>query len=202
MPEETQAPPQPIPGELPPPQLPHQQAELSPADKKLAEEGGEIIPGELKPETLNFDKIRPVVEQNPQAAPPAATESPKQRVIDLSTPKDAPLPPGEKPPAPPSAEEIAFKQSLNAIVNLEMNVLNICYGAVHNLVAMRLQMEPPDSAELGQSMFGGGVRPPIEIAEPQMAVEVYRQVRESMRRQETHEVKPGILRRALKAVFG
>jgi hypothetical protein len=197
MPEETQAPPQQQ--QLPP--SPQAAPELSPADRKLAEEGGELIPGELRADKLDFDKIKPIIEQTPSAAPTAASDSPQKHVIDVTT-KDAPLPPGEKPPAPPSAEEIAFKQGLSSVINFEMNVLNVCYGAVHNLVAMRLQMEPPDSAELGQSMFGAGVRTPIEIAEPHIALEVYRQVRQTMREENTKQVKPGFLRRALRAVFG
>lgn len=195
-------PPQQQPPQQSPPPPPKSPQELSPADKALAEEGGEIIPHELKREPIDFAQVKPVIETDPKAAPPVANTSATQHVIDLTMKElGHKRLPGVLDAPPKSAAQLAFEQQLARLINLEVNILNICYGAVHNFVAANLQMQPQDSAELGQSMFGGGVRTPIEQAEPQMAVEVYREVRITMREEQQMQVTPGILRRALAAVL-
>jgi len=182
-----------------PPQPQPQPEPETPADKLLREEGGDIIPRELQPEKLDFSKIKPVLEQqSPEAMLRAPI--PKPRILDLS-PVAQPerLPPGMTAPPAKSARQIAFEENLKDVVNLEVNILNICYGAVHELVTRRAAMEPPDSAELGQSLFGPGQRTPIEQSEPAMAVEVYRQVRLTMR--EEDQQQPGLLARTLRALL-
>lgn len=159
----------------------------SPADRRLREEGGEIIPEGFspsgEPEKLDFDRIKPIVEEIGHG-PKHAQESPTARVIEVPggvlSSAGAP-PPGIKASSKPSPEQIAFQQHLDGLVNLEVNIFNTCYGAVRNFVQYRLASEPLDSAELGQSLFGPGQRTPLEQAEPHIAIEVYKAVRQNLR---------------------
>ena len=202
----------PEPPESPAPQEPPPaQGEKTPADLALERDGGEIVPegfsAKGEPAPLDFDKLRPVVEEV-GPPPPEAPDSPAQHVIDVQqgSAKAGPAPPGVEPLAPPSPEQQAFVDGLNASINLETNVYHACYGAVHNVVNYLIQSQPQDSAELGQSLFGAGVRSPLEQAEPQIAMEVYRQVRENMREDEKARQEAlrgrGLLRKVLGALFG
>jgi hypothetical protein len=90
-----------------------------------------------------------------------------------------PRPPGLPEPGPETAAQVSLIQQIDREINYEVNVLNMCYGAAHNFINRWKQGQPPDAAEFAQ--FGGGTRTPIELAEPQIALEVYRQVRENIR---------------------
>lgn len=98
---------------------------------------------------------------------------------------EGPRPPGMAEPPQASAEQLAVLQRIDGEINFELNVLNMCYGATHNFVSTWQRSQPPDSAEIGEAMFGAGKRTPIELAEPEMALEVYRQVRANMRANES-----------------
>lgn len=93
-----------------------------------------------------------------------------------------PLPPGVAASPKRSAEEDALIQDIDREINFELNVLNMCYGATRNLIARLRQGQPPDIAEFNQ--FTSEKRTPLELAEPQIALDVYRQVRETLRHAE------------------
>ena len=180
--------PQALQPQSPPPAPPSNGSGKTPAELALEREGGEILPQEFRQDKLDYSQIKPI--DGPQAAPAqpaAATEAPQQRVIDMRmgvlSPGSAPAP-GVPVPPPPSPEQLAFQQTLKDTVNFEVSILNICYGAVKNFVAMNLRLEPLDSADIGKSMWGPGERTPLEVAQPQMTVEVYKSVRQSLREQE------------------
>lgn len=170
----------------------------TPAEEALAREGGPIIPDDFVPPRADFESLRPVVERL-APAPAAAPDGPTKHVVDLSRGVlhgGAP-PPGTPAELPPSPEQLAFEAALRGEVNFETNIFSAVYGAVRNMVAYWGQITPVDSAEAGQAMFGPGVRTPLEQAEPQIAVEVYRQVRENMRADARAARRPGWLRRLL-----
>lgn len=191
---------------------------LSPADRLLAAEGGPITPGAFVAEPIDYSKVTPLPDQNRAGAPQEAAASPPPHVIDLTAKMGNPTPP---PPGTPeaqskTADQIAFEERLSNHVNFEVNILNVCYGAVHNFVSMRSAMEPVDSADLGNSMFGPGNRTPIEHAVPQIAIEVYKEVRHALREDDKRReiavsaasfpkpiaVPEGVIRRAIRKVFG
>ena len=205
-PETPEPPASPVPQEPPP-----SRGTQTPADRALEAEGGEVLPEGFSPQAgepqkLRLDELRPLVEVVGDP-PPEATDAPTKRVIEVQGgPEAGPAPPGIEPPPEISDEQKAFMATLNASVNLETNVYNACYGAVHTLVGYLLQSQPQDSAELGASMFGGGQRTPLEMAEPQIALEVYRSVRQQMREDEKARQDAlkgrGLLRKVLGVLFG
>ena len=93
-----------------------------------------------------------------------------------------PLPPGVAPAAERNPEEAALIQQIDREINFELNVLNMCYGATRNMIARLRAGQPPDVAEFAQ--FSAEKRTPLELAEPQMTLDVYRQVRETLRHAE------------------
>jgi len=183
------------------------------------------MPGEFVPEPIDYSKVKPFVAQEPAGGPQEAAQAPPPHVIDLTAKmgNPTPPPPGTPDAQPKTAEQVAFEERLSNHVNYEVNILNVCYGAVHNFVSMRAAMEPTDSADLGNSMFGPGNRTPVELAVPQLALEVYKEVRQALREddkrseQEAYEkrfsstgpaptavfaVQESFIRRAIRKVFG
>lgn len=154
----------------------------------IAAEGGEIIPD------LSAPPPKPVptfAELQPKPAPAGAVptappvEQPKPVVMEGVRPVMSgagPRPPGMAEAPQPTAGEVALIQQIDREINFELNVLNMCYGATHNFVVRWQASQPPDAAEFAQ--FDAGKRTPLDLAEPQMALEVYRQVRESLRHAE------------------
>lgn len=123
----------------------------------------------------------------PGSAPATITASAVARDLP-ATPRGVLTPGGPPPPGmsapgatPEAPEQVRLVQQINAEINFELNVLNMCYAATHNFVNQWLASQPPDSAELAESTFGPGKRTPIETLEPELALEVYRQVRVNMR---------------------
>lgn len=158
----------------------------TPADRALEAEGGAIIP--------DFNEVRPTVEGKPADAP--------AHTVDLTAGVLSPgnvLPPGAVAADVP-ADVAQFQASVSSHVNAELNILNACYAMTRNFVAVQLRNQPPDSAELGESMFGPGKRTPLEMAEPEIALEVYRQVRLNMREEERQDQDEQF--RALKVLLG
>jgi hypothetical protein len=149
---------------------PQSNSEPSPADKLLAELGGEISPEEFKAKPL------PLAD-NP-AAPKEATEVPGGREL-----KGNPAP----TPAPETADQAAWRERLADKINLELNIYNNCFRSVRNMVNQILATSPADSADIGEGQFSGGKRTPIEESEPEIALEVYRQVRQNMRVEEERQ---------------
>ena len=169
--------------------------ELTPAERKLAEEGGPIAPGLPERESLDFKDGAPTIQKNGPPIPASSPAIDASRGV-LSAGTNAP--PGYKAQKK-SPEQIAFEASLGYSINYELWVFNSCLMSVKNMVREVLSTEPPDAAEFGQ--FSAGKRTPLEIAEPYIAIEVYRQVRRQLREEEERET-PGLLRRVWRAVFG
>lgn len=158
---------------------------LSPAEKRLREEGGVIMPGpeeftstgtqvdpEDPAETIDARSLGLEIPEAPGRAP---VPSPSFDVSKgLVRPEDSPM-------HGMSAGDRAYHQSTAHRVNVEMNLFATVFRAVRNFVNEKIRSEPPDSAELGQSMFGPGQRTPLEQSEPYIAIEVYREVKRSMR---------------------
>jgi hypothetical protein len=155
--------------------------------------------------------------QKPVAAAPAAAPADRKPIEvqgvaggarpdgTAGGPKGQPPVPGVAPAVPPSAEEMAHIAALDANVNYEVNVYRLCYHAVHEMVLMRLREDPMDSADIGQGIWGAGKRTPLEKSEPRIAVEVYRQVRQSLREGERAGKKAdlqALIGRALGGLFG
>jgi len=187
---------------MPEPQAP----EKSPADIALEADGGAISPGEMSktPKPLTFEEMKPVVKEIAKGVTTDLLErKPIPKPVEAATGvlKQGTLPPGgEKPPPPVPYYKLDFFGRVDAQVNFEVNVLNMCYTATHNFVQFQQDRNPLDSADIGQATWGAGTRSPIEQAEPQMAVEVYRQVRLNLREEETSG--RNIFRRIWAFVFG
>lgn len=147
--------------------------------------GGEIVPAEWSgvPASLDFREILPVPSQAPATTPERAPIEVKGAAGKAEPRQGQPPVPGVQAPAPVSPEEQAHLRYLDRTVNYEVNVFRLCHHAVHEMVLLRVREEPPDVAEMGSGM-GPATRTPLELAEPQIAVEVYRQVRASMREAE------------------
>lgn len=191
------------PGPAEPPSEPPCPPGKTPADLALEAEGGEIIPAEFSkgPPPLDFASVRPIAAEAPKpAAGPRGIDASPPPIPVLGEAGGPPVP-GMAPPGPPSAEEVAFMARLTRHVNVEVNIFKVCLDAVHNYVQFRLRTEPPDSAEVGESMFGPGKRTPLENAVPEVAAEVYRQVRLSMR-EEDRTGRRGDVLRGLAALVG
>lgn len=135
----------------------------TPADQALAAAGGEIIP------SLFGGKPLPVEKPKPASAP---IDAPDASVVE-----------GEAAPKPPpeTAEQKAWRENLAGIINVELNIYHSCFKSVRNMVNLIVATTPQDSADLGEANWSAGKRSPIEQAEPEIALEVYRQVRQNMR---------------------
>jgi len=151
---------------------------------------------------LDFEEMRAHIESNDEAAPPPAPDSPAQHVstVQAGVMNPGPPPPGTAAAQPISAEEQAFANRLDSHVNHELNIFNACYSATKNLVAHHVSREPLDAAEVGAAQFEAGKRTPLELAEPQLAIEVFRQVRHSMREEDKNELGDAL--KALKKLLG
>jgi len=192
-----QAPPQ-----APPP--PPRSRERSPADLAIEAEGGEILPPEFGgPQSVDFKDLTPVVEHL-GPGPAAAKEGPGQRVIDVPGGVFTPgaRPPGMPEPPGKSKAQIELEEYLEQQINFECNVLDNCLTFVQNMVRARVRMTPLDSADVQQALWGAGARSPLETAEPQLALEVYKNVRRNMR-DEAKAARPrGFIRRFMARIFG
>jgi hypothetical protein len=162
----------------------------------MEREGGEVIPDWTAPAKEDmappaekpaptFDELKP--QPAPAGTPAPAAPAPKPVVMDGARPvavlgEGGPLPPGMSPAPQQSPEEAALLQQIDREINFELNVLNMCYGATRNLISRLKAGQPPDIAEFNQ--FTSEKRTPLELAEPQIALDVYRQVRESLRHAE------------------
>lgn len=203
-PEETAPMPKPLPPELPPSleipglgrPLPVQQAQLdpsslpppansepTPADKALQDMGGPIIPPEFKAKAL------------PIAEDPAA----KKETVDLPGAREVQGNPAPPPPVE-TEEQKQFRERLAGAINLELNIYNSCFRSVRNMVNQIVASTPMDSADLGEAQWSAGKRSPIEQAEPEIALEVYRQVRKEMRASEKDEADEDL--KALRRLMG
>jgi hypothetical protein len=151
------------------PQVPSN-SEPTPADKALAAMGGDIVPPEFQAKPL------PVAD-NP-AAKKDTVEVPGGREIQGNP---APPPPVE------TEEQKAWREQLAGLINVELNIYNNCFRSVRNMVNQIVASTPMDAADLGEAQWSAGKRSPIEQAEPEIALEVYRQVRLEMRASEKEE---------------
>ena len=163
----------------------------------------EIIPQEWRPPPpVDFAEILPKAAEAPS---PAAARAP----IEVSgvgpgaaTSRTCQVP-GVKPPVPPSPAEQAHILYLDRAINYEVNVYRLCFHAVHEMVLLRLHETPPDSADF--DMWGPGKRSPLEVAEPHIATEVYKQVREQMRQDDRgarREDTKALIARVLGGIVG
>jgi hypothetical protein len=84
-------------------------------------------------------------------------------------------------PPPETPEQIAWKEALAARINVELNIYHACCTSIRNLVNSLLATMPQDSADIGEGQWGPGKRTPLENAEPEIALEVYRQVKAELR---------------------
>lgn len=85
------------------------------------------------------------------------------------------------PPEPARLLSPGFYDSpTGKLIKQEMELFDSCFLAVKEFVAFRMGRDRLDVADFAQ--WEAGRRSPLEAAEPQIAIEVYRQVREEMRR--------------------
>lgn len=153
----------------------------------MAAEGGEVVPDFTEPATKpapTFEELKPTPA--PAGSVPTSPPVPPQKAVVMEGVRPVPVmstagprPPGMAEPPKDSPEQVALLQQIDSEINFELNVLHMCYGATRNLINRLKAGQPPDVAEFAQ--FGSEKRTPIEMAEPQMALEVYRQVRENLR---------------------
>lgn len=149
------------------PARPDQGAGDSAADKALKDAGGEIMPTEFQAKPL------------PLAEPPGAAP----REVDVPGSRQLKEDPAPVPP-PDSPAQAAWKERLNLLINVELNVFASCSRSVRNMVNAILAEMPADSADIGEAQFGAGKRTPLEEQEPLIALEVYKQVRRNMREEQ------------------
>lgn len=193
---------------------------MSPAEKLMQKEGGELIPKELggtgadpsaavlKLSPEQSRKAAMVISQpppdgagspgnpggnQPSGRPPFeftdhTMQSPPKSVVikveegAVSTGK-AP-PPGSEKAAPRSPEQIARDHRLLDAINMELGIFDSVLNSVKRMIRTQVSRDPLDSAEIGQGLFGPGVRTPLEQSEPYIAIEVYRQVRRNIREED------------------
>lgn len=86
------------------------------------------------------------------------------------------------PPLPPkSPEQVEWESQLAHKINVELNIYHSCFQSTRNMVNVLLAGMPADSADIGNAQWGPGKRTPLENSEPEIALEVYRQVKREMR---------------------
>lgn len=73
-----------------------------------------------------------------------------------------------------------YEGPVGKLLKEEIQMFDSCYLAVKDMVAFRMRTDRLDAADFAQ--WEAGRRSPLEAAEPQIAIEVYRQIREEMRR--------------------
>lgn len=181
-PEQVEAPqpsPAPLPATAPPPSKGKTAADLA-----IEREGGEIVP--------SFNEVKPVAGAPPPAAAPTTLD------VSAGVLSTGASPPGAAVGAPPGQDE--FMVRVSGHVNAELNVLHACYQLTKRFVTLQVQQSPADTADVGNPMMGPGQRSPIELAEPQIALEVYRQVRLNMREDEQREMDE--MMRVLRKLLG
>ena len=137
----------------------------SPAARALAEEGGAIVPSELGGLRLEFKENTLQIAEAP-VTPPSETTPPVKVKGVIDPDAEAAI---EKPP-----EQVFLEESLLANVNIQLNIFNAVLMSTKNLIRDQIRNEPIDSAEFAQ--FSAGQRAPLELAEPYIAIEVYRHV--------------------------
>ena len=152
--------------------------------------GGDAPDRQAAPEKPQCRPV-PVAPQDQGSRPP--------QEIDIAEARRVDGPPTPPPPPPQSAEELQWKQRLASSINLELNIYHSCFMSVRKMTADIIASQPLDAADVGSSMEKP-TRSPLEIAEPQIAIEVYRQVRRNMREEERQE-KDG-LTAALRKILG
>ncbi len=164
----------PLPQLPPEPESPPPPGEQSPADRALAAQGGEIIP---------------VLEQpakTPTVLPVAAGDPASAKTVDL--PGAKPVVGPAAPVAPPeSPEQLAWRRETAQRIDAELNLYYACVESVDRMVSHYMSRQPGDSADIGTSMFEAGKRTPLELAAPNIALEVYRQIRRDQRDEEKRE---------------
>ena len=119
------------------------------------------------------------------AGPTPTPGAPEQVEVPLTR---APRPEDELPkPLPgatPGETSAASDEFLNRVMPLAMNEANIfslCYDAAKQVAQHQAASEMRDSATIGEAMFQPGSRTPLENAVPQIAIELYKNVRDEMK---------------------
>lgn len=167
----------------------------TPADLALEREGGEIIPEEFRPKapeppkSVDFSKVTPMPVEPAPAAPREEIK------VDKASPVQGN--PAPEPP-PKSPEQVQWETELAGRINVELNIYHSCFQSTRRMVNVLLASMPADSADIGEGQWTGGKRTPLENAEPEIALEVYRQVRREMR-QEVRDERDEVTR-ALKTL--
>lgn len=182
---------------MPDPASPSNDTSLSPAERVLKEEGGDLLPKEFggpgaPPSEANLEvsgagglQLPPDESRKADVVTPQSP--PKSTVIKLPdgavSTGQAPAPGSEKA-EPRSPEQIARDQRLLEAINLELGIFDSVLNSVKRMIRDQVSRDPLDSAEIGQGLFGPGVRTPLEQSEPYIAIEVYRQVRRNIREED------------------
>jgi hypothetical protein len=172
-PESPQPPSQPQPPA--PPSSPEPPGE-TPADKALREAGGEIIPKELG--GSGTPTVIPSSGRPLPVAPQQIDVAGARPVVGSATPE----PPVRTP------EQLRWEQSLAESINVELNIYHACFQSTRNMVNTIVASQPLDSADIGNATWGKGARTPLEAAEPEIALEVYREIKRQMRDDERKEM--------------
>jgi hypothetical protein len=134
------------------------------------------MPEEFRPKTpepaksIDFSKVTPMPQPTPAGA--------KEEIAVKASPVQGNAAPE---PAPKSPEQIEWETQLAGRINVELNIYNACFHSTRRMVNLIVATTPADSADIGEGQWSGGKRTPVEAAEPEIALEVYRQVRREMR---------------------
>jgi hypothetical protein len=62
----------------------------------------------------------------------------------------------------------------------EANIFSLCYDAARDIVVRQQVSESRDAVSISEAMFSPGTRTPLETAIPQIAIEIYKNVRTDM----------------------
>lgn len=119
------------------------------------------------------------------AGPTPAPGAPEQVVVPETR---APRPEDELPKPLPGAtsadSSAASDRFLNRVMPLAMaeaNIFSLCYDAAKQVAQHQAASEMRDAVTIGEAMFQPGSRTPLETAVPQIAIEIYRNVRDEMK---------------------
>jgi len=123
----------------------------------------------------------------PESGPPQQVAVPATRA---PRPEDElPIPPSGATPADTSAFADELLNGLMPLAAREANIFSLCYDAAKQVVIHQAASEMRDAVTIGEAMFQPGIRTPLETAVPQIAIEIYKNVRQEMRDQK--KPKPG-----------
>ena len=139
-------------------------------------------PADIPADEADFDGSDPA---HLVALPLPPTGPPKEIVVPATRiPRPEDQLPGAPPGSTPDERSAAAKELIDSITPLAMreaNIFSLCYEAAKDVVSHHQADEMRDAVSIGESIFAPGSRTPLEASVPQIAIEIYRNVRQEMR---------------------